>query len=86
MNPTTNRESADDRRQARRDALALTLTGPIVAALLVVLWTLAGAGYFWPAWPMLGMSLTMLVALWRAFGPVSQAGTTEPRAVRPRPR
>ena len=83
MNPTTDPERADERQQARRDALALTISGPIVALLLLAVWTVAGGGYFWPVWPMLGMSIAMLVAFWRAFGPVPQAGATEPR---PRPR
>ena len=85
MNPTTtDRDRGDDRQQARRDALALTLCGPLVAFLLVAVWALAGAGYFWPAWPLLGMSIAMLVGLWRAFGPLPQAGAIESR--RPRPR
>ena len=83
MENTTDREGAAERAQARRDALLLTLTGPIVAVVLLAAWALAGSGYFWPAWPMLGISIAMLVALWRAFGPVTQAGAAE---VRPRPR
>ena len=83
MKTTNDREGAAERAQARRDALLLTLTGPIVAVVLLAVWTLAGSGYFWPAWPMLGISIAMLVALWRAFGPVAQAGATE---ARPRPR
>jgi hypothetical protein len=83
MNNTTDRERALERTQARRDALSLTLTGPLVTAVLLVVWAVTGAGYFWPIWPMLGMSIALVVALWRAFGPTSQAGAAEPR---PRPR
>jgi hypothetical protein len=57
-----------DRRQARRDALALLATGPIVTAILLTVWAVTGGGYFWPMWPTLGMSIALLVALWRAFG------------------
>ena len=71
-----------DRAQARRDALLLTLTGPLITIVLVVAWAAAGAGYFWPIWPMLGMSIAVVVALWRAFGPTAQAaaGASEPPA------
>ena len=71
-----------NRAQARRDALLLTLTGPLITLVLLVAWAAAGAGYFWPIWPMLGMSIAVLVALWRAFGPMSQAaaGAPEPPA------
>lgn len=73
MEDTTDRESVVERAQARRDALSLTLTGPLVMAVLVVVWAVTGAGYFWPVWPMLGMSIALVVALWRAFGPTAEA-------------
>jgi hypothetical protein len=85
MNNTTDRERAIERAQARRDALMLTLTGPLVTAVLLVVWAVTGSGYFWPIWPMLGVSIALVVALWRAFGPTAQAAgaAAEPR---PRPR
>ena len=80
MNNTTERERAVERAQARRDALMLTLTGPLVTAVLLVVWAVTGSGYFWPIWPMLGMSIALVVAMWRAFGPTAQAaGAAEPR-------
>ena len=48
-------------------------------------WAAAGAGYFWPLWPMLGMSIAVLVALWRAFGPIPQAGAVAPEPRAPEP-
>jgi fatty acid desaturase len=80
MNDTTNRDRAAERAQARRDAIAFTCTGPLVTAILLVVWAVTGAGYFWPAWPMLGMSIALLVALWRAFGPIPHAGAGDPSA------
>jgi len=78
MNITTDPERAEERAHARRDALLLTLTGPLVTAVLLALWAITGAGYFWPMWPMLGMSIAVLVALWRAFGPLPQAAAGAP--------
>jgi hypothetical protein len=66
-------DPADERAQARRDAVALTIAGPLVTAVLIAVWALTGAGYFWPIWPLLGMSIALLVGLWRAFGPLPQA-------------
>ena len=71
MDKTT--DPAGEREQARRDALALTIAGPLVTIALLALWALTGAGYFWPMWPMLGMSIALLVGLWRAFGPLPHA-------------
>jgi|SRR5215213_9769077 hypothetical protein len=75
MNINSDPERAAERAQARRDALAFTLSGPLVTAILILVWAAAGGGYFWPLWPMLGMSIALLVALWRAFGPVPGAQT-----------
>jgi hypothetical protein len=76
---------AVERAHARRDALLIILTGPLVTAVLLVAWAATGAGYFWPMWPMLGMSFAVLVALYRAFGPPLQpaAGSPEPRSPEP---
>jgi hypothetical protein len=35
----------------------LPLTYLVVSALLVAIWVLTGAGYFWPIWPILGWGL-----------------------------
>jgi len=45
-----------------------------VSVLLVAIWALTGAGYFWPVWPILGWGLF-------AFGPGSwmPAGRCDPR-------
>ena len=74
---------ADERAHARRDALLLTITGPLVTAVLLAVWAAAGAGYFWPVWPMLGMSIAVLVSLYRAFGPLPQAAPEPPPAAPP---
>ena len=71
----TNTDPAGERAQARRDALALTISGPLVTIVLLAVWALTGAGYFWPIWPLLGMSIALLVGLWRAFGPLPHPQT-----------
>jgi hypothetical protein len=38
----------------RRPRPRLPLTYLAVSALLLVIWALTGAGYFWPIWPILG--------------------------------
>ena len=85
MDNATDPERVAERAHARRDALLLTVTGPLVTLVLVVAWAAAGAGYFWPLWPMLGMSIAVLVALWRAFGPMPQAGAVAPDPRAPEP-
>ena len=83
MNINTDPERATERTQARRDAVAFTISGPLVTALLIAVWAAMGSGYFWPLWPMLGMSIALLVALWRAFGPIPGAQTVAAPDARP---
>ena len=78
MTSTNDSERADERAQARRDALLLTLTGPLVTLILLATWAATGAGYLWPIWPMLGMSIAVLIALYRAFGPLPQTVAAAP--------
>ena len=85
MNTSSSAERADERAQARRDAIAFTISGPLVSAVLLAIWVIAGGGYFWPIWPMLGMSIALLVALWRAFGPVPDSQTVAGSEPRPGP-
>jgi hypothetical protein len=68
------------RVQARRDALALAVAGPLVTAVLLIVWATTGAGYLWPIWPMLALSLALLVSLYRAYGPrLRRIAEGEPR-------
>jgi hypothetical protein len=85
MNNLTDPERAAERANARRDALLLTITGPLVTAVLLAAWAASGAGYFWPIWPMLGMSIAVVVALYRAFCPLPQAGAVAPEPPRAEP-
>lgn len=48
-----------------------------VMALLVAVWALAGAGYFWPVWPALGWGIGLL-----SPGGCSRSGRHRPRARR----
>ena len=53
------RRSSRDRSE-RRAHVAVYLR---VMLLLVVIWALTGAGYFWPVWPMLGWGIGVLMHL-----------------------
>ncbi|MGH2685606.1 MAG: 2TM domain-containing protein, partial [Actinomycetota bacterium] len=34
-------------------------TFAVISVFLILIWLLAGAGYFWPIWPMLGFGLVI---------------------------
>ena len=41
----------------------------IVWAILTAVWALAGGGYFWPVWAILGMSIALAFTGLAAYGP-----------------
>ncbi len=51
--PRRPADRGDERREHVRTYLA-------VMVLLVVIWALTGAGYFWPIWPMLGWGVAVV--------------------------
>ena len=64
----------DDRRQAaakrlkdRRDFRSHLSVYLVVNVLLVAIWALSGAGYFWPIWAMLGWGVGLVFHWWDAY-------------------
>lgn len=41
----------------------------IVWLILIGVWALSGAGYFWPAWAIFGMCIALAFMFWDAYGP-----------------
>ena len=76
MTTTSDAQRADERAHARRDALLLTITGPLVATVLIVAWLATGAGYFWPIWPMLGWGVGVASHGLAKGGWLSSSGTS----------
>ena len=57
---TNDRREAAVRRLKDRQAFWQNLVAYIVVnAFLVVVWAITGAGYFWPAWVMLGSAIAL---------------------------
>jgi hypothetical protein len=44
----------------------------MVMVLLVVIWAVTGAGYFWPVWPMLGWGIGLFSHGAGALGPAGR--------------
>jgi len=63
------RQAAVDRLEAQRGLVRLAGTALGVCVLLVVIWALSGAGYFWPMWAMFGFAVALVGGAWRAYGP-----------------
>ncbi len=48
------RKAAIERLKARQDLRTHVVVYSVVNTLLIVIWAVTGAGYFWPIWPMAG--------------------------------
>ncbi len=53
------REQAIRRIRAKREFRTHLVVYVAVNALLVLIWSLTGAGYFWPMWPILGWGIAV---------------------------
>jgi signal transduction histidine kinase len=58
---------AEARALRRKSLLAHGLATAFVSALIVVVWALTGANYFWPQWPLLALALPLAVHAWIGF-------------------
>ena len=69
------RVEARRRLQKRRDFGAHLVTYVVINAMLVGIWAITGAGYFWPAWVLLGWAVGVVLNAWDVFvrRPVTEA-------------
>jgi 2TM domain len=61
------REAAIKRVKAKRGFRLHVAIYALVNLLLIVIWALTGAGYFWPIWPILGWGIAVGVHYWAMF-------------------
>ncbi|HWH27265.1 MAG TPA: 2TM domain-containing protein [Pseudolysinimonas sp.] len=63
------REAARKNLKARNDFKVMLAIFAVVTVIVIAIWALTGArGYFWPAWPILGMSIAAVFAGLDAYG------------------
>lgn len=55
------RKLARKRLEKRRDFAAHAVTYAVVNAMLIGIWAVSGAGYFWPAWVLLGWGVGLVL-------------------------
>jgi hypothetical protein len=62
------RRKAIERLQAKREFQAHLLAYILVNALLVVIWAVTSAGFFWPIFPILGWGIGLAFHAWDVYG------------------
>ena len=61
------RKEASMRVHKRRDLGAHAVAYVVVNAMLVAIWVVTGAGYFWPAWVLLCWGAGLLLNVWDVY-------------------
>ncbi|MDH3308007.1 MAG: 2TM domain-containing protein [Acidimicrobiia bacterium] len=61
------REAALSRVKAKRDFRNHAAIYVVVNVMLIGIWALSGAGYFWPIWAILGWGIGLAFNAWSAY-------------------
>jgi hypothetical protein len=72
VNESNARELALQRLKMKQDFKGMVAGGALAVIVSVVIWALAGSGYFWPMWVMLGVAIGVVTQGWKAYGPSGQ--------------
>jgi hypothetical protein len=69
------REQAKQRLQKRSDLGSHVVAYVLINAMIVGIWAITGAGYFWPAWVLLGWGVGLALNIWDVFfrHPITEA-------------
>ena len=61
------RKEAREHVQKRRDLGSHAVVYVVVNAMLIGIWAITGAGYFWPAWVLLGWGIGLVLNIWDVY-------------------
>ena len=61
------REEAKNRVTKRRDLGTHLVVYVVVNSMLIGIWAITGAGYFWPAWVLLGWGVGVILNVWDVY-------------------
>jgi hypothetical protein len=62
------REAAIDRLKAKRAFQANVVSFLVITAFLIGIWAVAGAGFFWPVFVILGWGFGLVMHGWQVYG------------------
>lgn len=69
------RQKAVKRLKAKRDLRNHVASYVIVNTMLVIIWAMSGAGYFWPIWPISGWGIGLAFSAYTVYlrKPITEA-------------
>jgi len=80
------RKQARQRIERRRDLGTHAVAYVVINAMFVGIWAITGAGYFWPAWVLLGWGVGLILNAWDVYfrRPVTEEDVVRELQRRPR--
>jgi hypothetical protein len=75
MNEDPARVAALKRLEDKRGFWNFFVVFIVVSAALIGIWAITGSGFFWPAFPIGGMAIGLVMSAWGVFGqkPITDA-------------
>jgi hypothetical protein len=75
MNEDPARAAARQRLESKRGFWNYAVVFVVVSVVLVGIWAISGAGFFWPVFPIGGMGIALVLSAWGVFGqrPITDA-------------
>jgi hypothetical protein len=69
------REQALQRLRKKRDLVGHLVAYVVFNAALIGIWAIAGGGYFWPAWVLVGWGVGVVLNVWDVYfrRPITEA-------------
>ena len=64
---TELREQAKKRLNKRRELGSHLVAYVVINAMLIAIWAMTGAGYFWPAWVLFGWGVGVVLNVWDVY-------------------
>jgi hypothetical protein len=62
------RDAAKKRLEDKRGFWSFAVVFLLVSALLIGIWAISGAGFFWPMFPIAGMGIGLALQAWSVYG------------------
>jgi fatty acid desaturase len=78
-NHLTDREQARERLEKKHKFRGDVVAYVLINVLLIGIWAVSGAGYFWPGWVLAGWGVLLLLDAWNLYGrrPITEAEIDE---------
>ncbi|MBU3691786.1 MAG: 2TM domain-containing protein [Solirubrobacterales bacterium] len=73
MEQSSARKAAEERLKQQAGFKKMVGGFLVLIIVMVIIWAVAGQGYFWPIWVIVGLAIATIFSAWSAYGPRDKA-------------